>query len=263
MGTCDAFHARQNAALGGRGRSRISDGCACDSRVKVSIAVVAVLLMGGYPGVDVSAQSTAPPVANVAEALPPTIPLFPLEDVMLFPNISRQFHIFEPRYKAMIADALDGDRIIGMVLAEPGPDGTLAGTPPIYAIGCAGVIADVEMFPDGRYNIVLKGLTKFRILGETEDEPYRLADVVALPESIAETERASLRARRTELANAFAARVPEAAPPPAEMADEDFVNGLAQFFPLDAQDRQRLLEEEGPLARARALLELMESPERP
>ena len=72
----------------------------------------------------------------------------------------------------MVADALEGDRLIGMVLLEPGHEADYEGNPPIYPIGCVGVIAEAERLPDGRYNILLGGLSKFRITGE--DHPLGL-----------------------------------------------------------------------------------------
>ena len=102
--------------------------------------------------------------------LPPTIPIFPLPNVVLFPNVFLPLHIFEPRYRAMVADALAGDRIIGMVLLQPGFEADYEGRPPVYPVGCAGVITHSEPLPDGRFNIVLRGLEKFRITGE-DDEP--------------------------------------------------------------------------------------------
>jgi Lon protease-like protein len=78
-------------------------------------------------------------VVEAQTELPPTIPIFPLEVTMLFPGISRPLHIFEPRYRAMVADALKGDRIIGMTTLKPGFEANYAGRPPIYEIGCAGV----------------------------------------------------------------------------------------------------------------------------
>src|SRR4051794_30821611 len=98
--------------------------------------------------------------------LPPTIPIFPLPNVVLFPNVFLPLHIFEPRYRAMVADALAGDRIIGMTLLQPGFEGDYEGRPPVYAIGCAGLITHSEVLPDGRYNIVLRGLERFRIVDE-------------------------------------------------------------------------------------------------
>src|SRR5918996_6103575 len=95
--------------------------------------------------------------------LPPTIPIFPLDKTVLFPNVFLPLHIFEPRYRTMVDDALKGDRIIGMILLQPGFESNYEGRPPVYAVGCAGVTARAEPLPDGRFNIVLRGLEKFRL----------------------------------------------------------------------------------------------------
>jgi Lon protease-like protein len=113
-------------------------------------------------------------------ALPPVIPLFPLGDVVLFPRIPVPLHIFEPRYRKMIADALAGPRVVGMVLLRPGWEADYEGRPPVFESGCAGRIEHSEALPDGRYNVVLRGLTRFRVREEHAGEPYRLATVEAL-----------------------------------------------------------------------------------
>ena len=79
--------------------------------------------------------------------LPPTIPLFPLPNVVLFPSVFLPLHIFEPRYREMVGDALTGDRIIGMVLLRPGWEADYEGRPPIYPVGCAGLITLSERTP--------------------------------------------------------------------------------------------------------------------
>ena len=88
--------------------------------------------------------------------LPATIPIFPLPNVVLFPNVFLPLHIFEARYRAMVADALAGDRIIGMALLQPGYQAEYEGRPAVYSVGCAGVITHSEQLPDGRSNIVLR-----------------------------------------------------------------------------------------------------------
>ena len=88
--------------------------------------------------------------------LPSTIPIFPLPNVVLFPNVFLPLHIFEPRYRTMVGDALRGDRIIGMVLLHPGCDASDEGRPPVFPIGCAGVITHAEPLNDGRFNFVLR-----------------------------------------------------------------------------------------------------------
>ena len=81
--------------------------------------------------------------------LPASIPLFPLPNVVLFPNVFLPLHIFERRYRQMVADALDGDRIIGMTLLRPGYEANYEGRPSIYDIGCAGVITHSQPLADG------------------------------------------------------------------------------------------------------------------
>ena len=204
------------------------------------------------------AQSTTSGVAPQAATLPPTIPLFPLQDVMLFPNMTRSLHIFEPRYRMMVADALKGDRLIGMVLLRPGYEAEYDGRPPVYSIGCAGIITDVEELLDGRYNIVLRGLVKFRLTSEDQNRPYRWAHVEAIPEVLDSREKAALGERRQLLGAVFASIAHSAEPPPPALPDEDLVNGLAQVMDLDPLDRQALLERQGPLARAQALIALLD-----
>jgi uncharacterized protein len=193
--------------------------------------------------------------------LPPTIPLFPLPNAVLFPNVFMPLHIFEPRYRAMVADTLAGDRIIGMVLLKPGFEADYEGRPPVYPIGCAGVVTHSEPLPDGRFNIVLRGLEKFRITGEDDSKAYRQAQVEPLPETVTEADRPQLRRDRQRLEALLIAAIERggAEPkfPPA-VADEDLVNALAQYLALEPLERQALLEREGILARCRALVELLE-----
>jgi hypothetical protein len=195
--------------------------------------------------------------AQGGATLPPTIPIFPLQDVMLFPHVSRPLHIFEPRYRAMVADAIKGDRIIGMVLLRPGYEADYEGRPPIYPIGCAGVITDVEQLPDGRYLIMLRGLVKFRVTSEDQRRAYRLAQVETIPEVLSDEDRAALRQRRQRLTLLLAAAAPGSGPPPPTLSDEDLVNTMAQQLDLDPEDRQDLLERHGALARSEALIDLL------
>ena len=193
--------------------------------------------------------------------LPPTIPLFPLPNTVLFPNVFLPLHIFEPRYRQMIVDALDGDRIIGMVLLQPGFEKDYEGRPPVYPIGCAGVVTHAERLGDGRFNIVLRGMEKFRITSEDASRAYRLAAIDALPETLTDADRAEVRQRRLRLEAVLAATIErtggEPRFPPA-VPDEDLVNALAQYLPLEPLERQALLEREGIAARCRGLIELLE-----
>lgn len=193
--------------------------------------------------------------------LPLSIPIFPLPNVVLFPNVFLPLHIFEPRYRAMVGDALNGDRIIGMALLQPGYETDYEGRPPVFPIGCAGVVTHAEPLGDGRFNIVLRGIERFRIAEEDRSKPYRIALVSGLPEDIPEGHRAELRRHRHRLEALLAAAIERAGSeprfPPA-VPDEDLVNALAQYLDLDPLERQALLEREGVLARCHGLIELLE-----
>ena len=207
------------------------------------------------------AQSAAAGGRPTGGALPATIPIFPLQDATLFPNASHPFYIFEPRYRAMIADALKGDRIIGMVMLQPGHDAEYEGRPPIFPIGCAGVITDYEALPGGEFNIVLGGLVKFRITDEDDSRPYRLARVTALPETLDAKETIALgkeRQRMEGLLFAFFDRL-GLGQPPAGVPDEQLIDELSQYLPMDRLERQRLLERDDALSRAGVIADLLDT----
>ena len=193
--------------------------------------------------------------------LPAAIPIFPLPNVVLFPQVFLPLHIFEPRYRQMVAEALEGDRLIGMALLQPGWEGHYEERPPVYPIGCAGVITHHDRLPDGRYHIVLRGIEKFRILEESDDRLYRMARVESLHETADEVERPLIRAARSRLEALLVpqprGRGADSTLPPA-MSDEDLVNTLAQYMELEPLEKQALLEREGPLDRCRSLIELLE-----
>ena len=110
------------------------------------------------------------------------IPLFPLPTTVFYPNTSLSLHIFEPRYRAMVADALQGKGEIGMILLKSGWENDYQGTPEIMTIGCVGRIESHAKLPEGKYNILLSGLYRFRILNEIEGKLYRQAQVELLKE---------------------------------------------------------------------------------
>ncbi len=227
------------------------------TKILICAAGIAGLLCA--PAV-LAAQSAGTGDRPVAGGLPAMIPIFPLQSATLFPNASHAFHIFEPRYRALVADALKGDRIIGMVMLQPGYEADYEGRPPIVPIGCAGLITDYEELPDGRYNIVLGGLIKFRVTGEDDSRTYRLASVEALPEVLNEKDTIALANLRQQLESLLLALSDRLGirQPPAGVPDEQLVDELSQFLPIDPLSRQRLLEQDGALPRAIALIEMLE-----
>jgi hypothetical protein len=203
------------------------------------------------------------------------LPLFPLPNVVLFPNVFLPLHIFEPRYREMVGDALAGDRMIGMVLLKAGWEHAYEGRPPVFAVGCSGVMTHVERLADGRYNIVLRGVERFRIVQEDHSRSYRRASVEAVAErGLGPEDRALLKRQRSKLEVLLAPAVErdlertcmgsgaarEDAQPliPAGMADEELVNALAQYLDLEPVEKQALLERQCLRSRAESLVELLE-----
>src|SRR5215216_1637862 len=92
--------------------------------------------------------------------------LFPLPNLVLFPHVMQPLHIFEPRYRQMTADALDGDRLIAMVLPRPGWELDYAGKPAVHPVACLGKVVAEQRLDDGRFNILLRGLSRLRIIEE-------------------------------------------------------------------------------------------------
>jgi Lon protease-like protein len=190
------------------------------------------------------------------------LPLFPLPNVVLFPGVFLPLHIFEPRYREMIADSVSGDRMIGMALLRPGWDRDYEGRPPVFPIGCAGVITHVERLADGRYNIVLRGIERFRIVEEDHSRAYRRATVDTLAERrLSATDRETVRHDREKLEALLASRLEAKGTDTrtaAAMSDEDLVNALAQYLDLEPLEKQALLEHDSLKSRAESLVELLE-----
>lgn len=195
----------------------------------------------------------------MARSLPSLIPLFPLPNVVHFPRVVLPLHIFEPRYRALVRDALGGTRLIGMVLLRADRQVDDPAIPRVFEHGTAGDIVRSEELADGRFNIVLRGVREFRILEEVRRVPYREARVEWRPEAGGVLAPAA-RERLARLVGEFARRQnPEAAgrfAPPAD--DELFVNLVSQQLGLPVIERQALLEAEGLHERAERLGSVLE-----
>ena len=194
--------------------------------------------------------------------LPSTLPLFPLPNVVLFPGVFLPLHIFEARYRAMTEDALAGDRMIGMTLLKPGFEAEYEGRPPIYPVGCVGLITHAERLPDGRFHIVLQGVERFRVIGEDDSRVYRLGIIERLGGDIpTPSDTATLRALRDRIEHLLVPLVErggsELTVPPA-MTDADVIHALAQYLDLAPIEKQALLECGTLIDRAVALADLLE-----
>ncbi|HEX7615757.1 MAG TPA: LON peptidase substrate-binding domain-containing protein [Thermoanaerobaculia bacterium] len=177
------------------------------------------------------------------------LPLFPLPNVLLLPETDLPLHIFEPRYQAMLSDALLGERLLGIQLLNPAgpPDG--AGRPAVFEVGCAGEIVEHEQLEDGRSNILLRGTFRYRIAGERDTPtPYRVAEVAPLPmlplaaapEGPSRLELRHLLAKSVERLADSVGRAHSRSLPPG-LSDEGFVNEALTRLGLDAEEGYRIL----------------------
>jgi Lon protease-like protein len=195
----------------------------------------------------------------MARSLPDVIPLFPLPNVVHFPRVLLPLHVFEPRYRAMVRDALRGPRLIGMVLLRGDWQTDYLGTPPIFAVGTAGEIVRSQELEDGRFDIVLRGAREFRILDELRRAAYREARV-EWREAGADPLDESIRNRIARHVQEYVRRRTGAAAEPVTLPadDELFVNFIAQQLDLPPIERQALLEASTLAERARRLIEVLE-----
>lgn len=190
------------------------------------------------------------------------VPIFPLAGALLFPGGQLPLHIFEPRYRAMVKDALDGDRLIAMIQPRADEDGR-EGPPALFEIGCIGRIESCEELEDGRYNIVLEGLSRFRIAREAKvDTAYRQvdADRSGFPAPDDEPLGIAQRAELEREARAYADSLGYAVnwESVGRLDDEMLVNGIAQIAPLDTGSKQALLEAADLATRADLLVQFMQ-----
>lgn len=184
------------------------------------------------------------------------ISIFPLAGAVLYPGLQLPLHIFEPRYRAMVSDALARDRRIGMIQPQRGEEDA-----PLFAVGSLGRIDNVEALDDGRYNIVLEGEARFRILRELKvSTPFRQVEAELLgepgDEALAPVERASFEREARRFADAQGYRVDWQSV--ARLDDVALINGVSQIAPFDAAAKQALLETPDIAARCELLVQLMQ-----
>jgi len=181
------------------------------------------------------------------------LPLFPLPNLVFFPRTRLPLHIFEPRYRQMISDAVAADQRFGIVLLRPGWESDYFGAPAIHALGTVGQIEQAFPLDDGRYNILVRGEVRFRVLGEVSREPYRTARVVATPEQSREASRAyAQKSWLADLSRQYLHYLPDQiAVPEIETVElEALTNALIMSLNIDVQEKQRLLEINDLIARA-------------
>ena len=182
--------------------------------------------------------------------------IFPLPGAILYPGLSLPLHIFEPRYRALVTDALARDRRIAMIQPQTAAEGA-----PLYAIGCVGKIGEVEALDDGRYNIVLEGEARFRVLRELDvATPYRQVEAELLDEPadevLSSVERASFERESRVFADLQGYAIDWDSVE--RLDDASLINGVSQIAPFDAAAKQALLEAPTVNARCELLVQLMQ-----
>ncbi|MBS0482973.1 MAG: LON peptidase substrate-binding domain-containing protein [Proteobacteria bacterium] len=184
------------------------------------------------------------------------ISIFPLPGAILFPGLQLPLHIFEPRYRAMIKDALARDRRIGMIQPQRPEEGA-----PLFTIGCLGRIGEVEALDDGSFNIVLEGEARFHILREIDAAtPFRQIEGELLPAegevALSPVERASFEREARRFADSQGYAVDWEAV--TRLDDQSLIDGVSQIAPFDAAAKQALLEAPGLAERCELLVQLMQ-----
>lgn len=200
-----------------------------------------------------------------------TARLFPLPNLVFFPEVMQPLHIFEPRYRQMTADALEGDRLIALVLPKPGWEESYAGSPDLHSVACLGKIVAEQRLEDGRYNLLLRGLSRVQILYEIpHTKQYRKAKVELLAEvpPVDAATEATLRRELGRRMKSWLAQQTKVLEQFQQLAESELSLGaLCDIFafalPLDVEFKQSLLEELEVEKRFERLVQHMEKHEAP
>jgi Lon protease-like protein len=192
-----------------------------------------------------------------------TARLFPLPNLVFFPNVLQPLHIFEPRYRQLTADALEGDRLMALVLPRPGWETTYAGSPATYSVATLGAIAADQKLENGRYNILLRGLSRIHLVQEIQhNKLYRKAQAELLVEAPLSSPAKARRLRKRLVATAPALFANQGAVMDQfrKLLESDLplsalCDLIAFALPLDMEFKQSLLEELDVETRTLALLE--------
>jgi len=181
------------------------------------------------------------------------LPLFPLPDLVFFPSTRLPLHVFEPRYRKMISDALEGDQRFGIVLLRPGWQADYQGAPPVHRCGTLGTIEQFVTLDDGRYNLLVRGDVRFRIIDEVGRDPYRTARVIVQPQITASTDDAyAQREWLADLSKQYLQYLPNQIPVPEieTVGLEALTNALIMSLNVESEEKQKLLEIDDLIERA-------------
>lgn len=206
-------------------------------------------------GRDASEQPASFPI-------PDRVPVFPLPNVVFFPHTYLPLHIFEPRYRRMVADAATGGQCIAMALLKEGWEPDYYGNPPIYPLVCVGRLVSVQTLPDGRSNILLHGLERADIQAEHFEKPYREATIAVKPRPadapLAAEVRRSVLASLEEYMRSNNQSATWDGLFRDTVSDDVLINTMATHLDCTPVEKQFLLEADGLHQRARRLGDLLQ-----
>ena len=188
------------------------------------------------------------------------VPVFPLPNLVLFPRTVLPLHVFELRYRAMVRDALQGERVIGMALLKPGWEHDYHGSPEFHAVGCLARVQAVEWLPNDCYDIKVAGVVRIRFDRIEREYPYRAARVSLLPQEPLPEDDPLVELEREALAEAFRSFARDLGSPVTvrdEIPLEPLVNHVCMSLAIDPADKQALLEIDSILDRSRQVREWM------
>jgi Lon protease-like protein len=188
--------------------------------------------------------------------MPTRLSIFPLPGAVLFPGLQLPLHIFEPRYRALVGDALVRDRRIAMIQPQRSLEGS-----PLYSVGCIGRIGEVEALVDGRYNLILEGEARFRLLRELDvATAFRQVEGEVIEddenETLTHAQRGGFEAEAREFADSQGYSVDWDSVE--RLDDQSLINGVSQIAPFDPASKQALLEAPTLSARCELLVQLMQ-----
>ncbi|WP_152433569.1 LON peptidase substrate-binding domain-containing protein [Erythrobacter sp. THAF29] len=182
--------------------------------------------------------------------------IFPLHGAVLFPGLQLPLHIFEPRYRALVGDALVRDRRIAMIQPQRPVEGA-----PLFTVGCVGRIGEIEAMDDGRYNLILEGQSRFRLIRELDvATAFRQVEAELIEDDENEVLSYAQRGGFEEEARKFADRQGYSVDWDSveRLDDQSLINGVSQIAPFDPASKQALLEAENLSARCELLVQLMQ-----
>lgn len=200
--------------------------------------------------------------SSEAFPIPQIIPIFPLPNVVFFPDTYLPLHIFEPRYRDMVADAQTEGACIGMALLKEGWEQDYEGKPPVFSLGCVGRMKNFQPLPDGRSNLILHGLQRYEIEEEVSDACYRKAKIaLRSPEPYHTVIDDSLRSTLVDLAVRYlrSRKAHELCKLIANesLTDSVLVNSLSSCLDFTPYDKQFLLESESLSQQTRRVIDLL------